>query len=128
MMSLVTAREYNLKINSKDTRIKVADSSVVELIGETDLLDIRLGVSSCTIKFILMKHDRHKVLLGLDWFMKTSAILSLRDNTIIFPKWIFQANQAEVVVIVEALMISEVWPVGMLGEMDEEIYELGFNP
>ena len=60
--------------------------------------------------------------------MKTSAILSLRDKAIIFPKRIFQVNQAEVVVIVEALMISEVWPVGMLGEMDEEIYDVGFNP
>ena len=128
IMSYLTARDHNVKINRTDTRIKVADSSVVEPIGETDLLDIRLGESSCSIKFIVMQHDKHQVLLGLDWFMKTGAILSPRDNTITFPKRIVQVNNTEAVTIVEEISTSEGRPVGMLGELDEEINDVGFDP
>ena len=115
IISYKTAVQHQLKIRQSEIKIKVADNSVVTPMGETEPLDLKLGESACELIFIVMNHDDHQVLLGLDWFLKTGAVLSPRENTITFPKRIIQVNNADMVTTVEELTQgSDGRPVGMM--------------
>ena len=76
---------------------------------------------------IKMKHEGHQALLGLDWFLKTGAVLNSSLNTITFPRRIVQINKAEALTMVEN--IQEGGRHFEMLENDEDITnEIGFSP
>lgn len=95
IMSLQTAKEHNFKILPSKIRIKVANNAVDDAIGETESLSVVLGNSICIITFIVMQHDDHPILLGLDWFSCSRASINPSSNTITLPRqeiWLGNSN------------------------------------
>ena len=82
IMSYQTVTKYGFEILPTDIKIKVADNTVNNAIGQTRPLLISLGESACKISFIIMHHDDHPILLGLDWFACSGACLNTSENTI----------------------------------------------
>jgi hypothetical protein len=75
MISEVTARHYGFSILPSDIRIKSANNTVTDLVGTTDLVTVDIQGHSCQQTLVVLNHDDHEVLLGLDWFMATGASL-----------------------------------------------------
>ena len=97
IMSKKTARDYGLQIMPTKIKIKVADNSIMPAEGETEPLQVCLGESVCYIKFIVIEHDDHPILLGLDWFECSGASLNPSQNTVTFPRRTVYLNNSNVI-------------------------------
>ena len=129
-MAYKTAMDYGFEILPTDIKIKVADNRVKNAIGETRPLRVILGESACDITFIIMQHDNHQVLLGLDWFSKSGAMLNPSENSIIFPRRTVYLNSANIVNR-EILNVMEEPNEGRLTnllEEDDNLDEIGIDP
>ena len=85
MMTVSTARQHGFAIFPSDITIKSANNAVTTVVGVTDELRIDIHGHSCSISFIVLDHDDHELLLGLDWFRLTGASLHPRDLVLKFP-------------------------------------------
>ena len=85
MISEVTARHYGFVILPSDIRIKSANNAVTAVVGTTDLVTVDIQGHSCQLTLVVLDHDDHEVLLGLDWFMATGASLHPKSHTLQFP-------------------------------------------
>ena len=73
-------------MNPSTIQVKVANNMVSDVIGITNPLSIEFDqISDCCLKLLVIDHDDHEVLLGLDWFRKTGAGLLPRENAIWTP-------------------------------------------
>jgi hypothetical protein len=78
MMTVSTARRHGFSLFPSDITIKSANNAVTPVVGVRDELpDVRT--------FIVLDHDDHELLLGLDWFRLTGASLHPRDLVLKFP-------------------------------------------
>jgi hypothetical protein len=71
MMTDSTARQHGFSIFPSDITIKSAKR--IDIHGHR-----------CSISFIVLDHDDHEQLLGLDWFRLTGASLHPRDLVLKF--------------------------------------------
>jgi hypothetical protein len=85
ILSAKIAKAYKIKILPSKIKIKTADSMVVPVVGITEALKVEIHGHVCEIDFVVMNHDDHDVLLGLNWFNKTAAGLYPRTKTLHFP-------------------------------------------
>jgi hypothetical protein len=85
MMTVSTARQHGFAIFPSDITIKSANNAVTPVVGVTDELQIDIHGHSCSISFIVLDHDDHELLLGLDWLRLTGASLHPRDLVLKFP-------------------------------------------
>ncbi len=85
MISEVTARHYGFSILPSNKCIKSANNTVTAVVGTTDLVTVDIQGHSCQQTFVVLDHDDHEVLLGLDWFMATGASLHPKSHTLHFP-------------------------------------------
>jgi hypothetical protein len=70
-MSNNIAKQYNFKIKPSEIKLRMANNEIDDPIGETEPLDIIIDNTIVTIKFYVIKHNFHPILLGLDWFNQT---------------------------------------------------------
>ena len=68
-MSKRIAQANGLKILPSEIRIKSANNAVTPVVGVTEALSVDIQGHTCPIIMVIMEHDDHEVLLGLDWFM-----------------------------------------------------------
>jgi hypothetical protein len=61
----------NFKILPSEVKVKTADNTVSEAIGVTELMTVEIQGHICKLRFLIMDHEDHKVLL--DWFIATGA-------------------------------------------------------
>jgi hypothetical protein len=92
MISEVTARHYGFTILPSDVRIKSTNNAVTAVIGTTDMVTVDIQGHSCHLTLVVLKHDDHDVLLGLDWFMATGASLHPKSHTLQFPGTVVQLH------------------------------------
>ena len=71
-----------------------------------------------------MQHDDHNVLLGLDWFSKSGAMLNPSENSIIFPRRTLYLNNKN---ILNREILNEERLTNMLEE-DDNLDEIGIDP
>jgi hypothetical protein len=73
----------------------------VEPIGETNPIHIQIGSKEdgafCVLKLIVMAHDTHDILLGLDWFNITGASINPSTNSLRFSSKTFYLNSATII-------------------------------
>ena len=81
IMSNDIAKQYNFKIKPSEIKLRMANNEIDDPIGETEPLDIRIDNTIVTIKFYVIKHNFHPILLGLDWFNQTGALISPGSDT-----------------------------------------------
>lgn len=85
MMSLQTAQQYNFEILPSDIKIKSANNAITDVVGITKPLLIDIHGHATTVSFVILHHDDHEILLGLDWFMQTGASVHPSSHTLRFP-------------------------------------------
>jgi hypothetical protein len=95
MISEVTARHYGFSILPSDIRIKSANNAVTAVVGTTDLVTVDIQGHSCQLTLVVLDHDDHEVLLGLDWFMATGASLHPKSHTLQFPGSVVQLHSPQ---------------------------------
>ena len=84
IMSARTAERNKVKIVQTDIKIKTASDEIVEPIGQTEYLNVEIGNVSVKISFVVMEHENHPILLGMDWFNESRATIKPSDNHITF--------------------------------------------
>jgi len=85
VMSSRMMAKHGLNIIPSDIRVKVANNNVSKVVGVTELLSVEVQGHACKISFIIMDHEDHDALLGLDWFNETGACLCPATKTLPFP-------------------------------------------
>ena len=85
MMTRDDANRYNFIILPSDIEIKSANNALTAVVGVTEALTIDINGHTCQISFIVLEHDDHEILLGLDWFRLTGASLHPSDRVFKFP-------------------------------------------
>ncbi len=97
------AQKYNFQIFPTNVLIKTANNEIVDPVGKTNPIHIQIGTKDdgafCVIKLIVMAHDRHDILLGLVWFIITSASINPSTNSLRFSSKTFYLNSATIIQI-----------------------------
>ena len=73
ILSWKTACKYHFKINASSCKIKLADNTLELVKGISDRLLIEVKGQKAYLRFLIIDHADHDVLLGLDWFEITKA-------------------------------------------------------
>ena len=87
-MSIVSERvrkKNGLSIIPSEIKVKVADNTIMQVLGVTEPLSVEINGHTCELTFLIMEHDDHDVLLGLDWFSLTGAGLFPAEKILKFP-------------------------------------------
>jgi hypothetical protein len=69
--SIISARmvhQHQFLIKQSDLKIKSANNSITPVIGITETMEITIEGHSCLLSLLVMDHDDHDVLLGINWF------------------------------------------------------------
>jgi len=85
VLSRKSVNKYGIKLNPSNLKVKTASGEIVEITGVTDSLLVDIKGHSCSLKLMVIDHDDHDVLLGLDWFEMTGAGLYPRLKMLRFP-------------------------------------------
>ena len=86
IMSLATTNKYGFKSNPINMKLTSANNSVSKALGITDLLKVQIASNLTEMKFIIMEHDAHPILIGADWFAITDAAFYPNGNLVMFPR------------------------------------------
>ncbi len=68
-----------------EVKVKLADNATTNVVGKTDELLVEINGHICYISFLVLEHDDHDSLLGLDWFSATGAGLYPAMKLLRFP-------------------------------------------
>jgi hypothetical protein len=85
IISADVVNKHGFKILSSDVKIKTADNTVKKVVGITEPLNIDIRGHSCILELLIIDHEDHDVLLGLNWFRETGAGLFPAERLLKFP-------------------------------------------
>ena len=85
IMSKLAAEKFCFKIIPTKQVINIADGSQTQAIGSTEVLSIQIHGTICELSFIILPLQEIDVLLGLDWFKLTKAIIDPTNFILKFP-------------------------------------------
>jgi hypothetical protein len=95
IMAEKTAKKFGFKINSCESRVKVADDRVIEVLGKSEPLLINIREHVCKISFLILKHDEYDVLLGLDYFNETGLGIYPKQRLLKYPDEDIHLSESE---------------------------------
>ena len=78
-------KKFSIPVLDTKVKIKTADNNVVEVTEITDLLKLTVHNNECKMQFLVVDHDDHDILLGLDWFKLTGAGIYPLEKVLKFP-------------------------------------------
>jgi hypothetical protein len=78
------ARDNNIKFSNSDIKVKVANDSVVEVLGQTKELHIEIKSHTCDLKMFVLPNTDFQVLLGLNWFVESGCSVNPAKRTLQF--------------------------------------------
>ncbi len=84
ILSSRVAQENDIKIKPSDVKVKLADNAT-NVMGKTEDLLVDINGHTCYISFLVMEHDDHDALLGLDSLRATGAGLYPALKLLRFP-------------------------------------------
>jgi len=90
--SLDTVKRLNLKVLKDNNTISTADGSTSHTLGKTEVLTIEINNFSVKLELIITKILHVDVLLGLDWFSKSNALIDPANRCLTFPAQTVQLN------------------------------------
>ena len=85
IMSHQTAAKYGFKILGSNKKIKTANNMISRVIGKTEVLDLEINKSVASLSFVIIEHEDHDILLGLDWFAQTNVGFYPNEKILKFP-------------------------------------------
>ena len=145
IISSEVIKRYEMKTIPSDIKVKTADNSVINIIGVTEQVTIEVHGHICKLSLLIMDHEDHDVLLGLNWFAATGAGLFPAEKILKFPgqkvhlgmegKWIQDELSSMIVDQQDEVLVSEVIDSYDLTEESywepmtaQEIKELAITP
>jgi len=81
-----TAERLELDVLPSDVMVKVANNSITNVKGKTKALNVDISGHTCMLEFVVMDHDDHEALLGLDWFGLCGASITPGERVLKFPQ------------------------------------------
>ena len=85
IMSTKTIKEHGFEIVPlNNLTIRTASDEIVKPLGQTKPLNVELAGVNALIQFVIMEHENHPILLGMDWFSDARATIMPVDNYITF--------------------------------------------
>ena len=85
-MSFEYAIRHNIEILQSDINIKTANGAISKAAGVTKYMDIEIAKTKASFKFVVIDYKDHDILLGIDWFYRTSAGIFPGKKILQFPK------------------------------------------
>ena len=86
IMSRKAVKKFNFKRFDSEVQIKTADNNISNVIGITESLTVNIkDIVITKLKFLIIDHEDHDVLLGLDWFNKTGVGIYPKQNYLMVP-------------------------------------------
>ena len=79
-------RKNNIGYNETVDEVFVAGKLKIKALGYTEPLEVRVNGSTCDLKMLILHMDRMDILLGLDWFDRTDAMVYPKKKLIKFDK------------------------------------------
>ena len=76
--------QHNISIRSSDINIRTANNNIIPVIEETKILPVNIHGHICDLFFVILEHDDHECLLGLDWFKATRASINPASKSLRF--------------------------------------------
>ena len=86
----------NIPIMESSIQIKSASNAITAVKGITPYTQININGHTCQLKLLVLDHDDHEVLLGLDWFNITGASLHPKERILRFPSDSIQLDHAQI--------------------------------
>jgi len=83
-ISVEAAKRLKFNILPCDIEYKTASNHVKQVEGITEPIRVDVHSHTCNIEFLVIEHEDHDVLLGLDWFTENSAGIFPGDNLLRF--------------------------------------------
>ena len=118
IISHEVTRKYSIKVLPSAIKVKTADNSINNVIGITEPLTIEVHGHICKLEMLVMDHEDHDVLLGLNWFVATGAGLFPAEKVLKFPgqkvhldtdgKWIQDERYLSTIDPYDEVLISEI--------------------
>lgn len=87
-------RKNNIGYNEMSDEVFVAGKQKLKTLGYTEPLEVRVNGSTCDLEMLILDMDRMDILLGLDWFDRTDAIVYPKKKLIKFDQ-VVTLNSAE---------------------------------
>ena len=101
IMSLKAVQKFGLKIVPTKQIVSIADGSQAQAIGATEILAVEVHGTICEICFTILALQEIDVLLGLDWFKYTKAIIDPTNFILKFPSKEVNLQDAQVLTVEE---------------------------
>ena len=108
LISLKQVHKFSIEILPTNLKIKTADNAIVPAIGITNELSVDICDHLCRLKFIIIEHDDHEILLGLDWFSATGAGIFPSEKILKFPSQNVYLSEEESDDFIEAIQTYDV--------------------
>ena len=108
IISVKAAKCARLDILPSEVRVKAANNMVTKVVGITRVVKVEIQGHTCDLELLVLNHDDHDVLLGLDWFGITGAGLFPAEKILKFPSEKIDLNHDERMEREEDVMVSEV--------------------
>ena len=99
-MATRTAEANYIPIMESLIHIKSASNAITAVRGITPNITIDINGHTCQLKLLVLDHDDHEVLLGLDWFNITGASLHPREQILCFPSDTIQLDHHQTIMII----------------------------
>ena len=85
VMNYQFAVDKDITIVPTDIRVRGANNTISNAKGKTLPMNIQIENSVTTIEFILLNYSEHDVLLGVDWFDQSRALVDYHNRRIHLP-------------------------------------------
>ncbi|RNA39653.1 hypothetical protein BpHYR1_029330, partial [Brachionus plicatilis] len=85
LIRLSVAKKLNLHLDPSHQKINTADGNTHEVLGETDLIKIEIEETVAYLNFVITNILHIEILLGLDWFEQTKAIIDPSKRQLSIP-------------------------------------------
>lgn len=79
-------RKFNWNINETGVKVKIADNAVRPAEGMSDELTVNIAGSIVRLPFIVLNHEDHEILLGLDYLRLSDTYFGANAEVLVFPK------------------------------------------
>lgn len=89
------AQKYGIKIRLSDSKVQTVDGSINSVVGITDLLEIDISGIKCWLELLVIHHEGHEILLGLDWFKLTRVGLYPDENVLRLPGRVIKLSEGK---------------------------------
>jgi hypothetical protein len=74
--------KHNIGYKKSDISVEMANNSKINILGKTDPIEVKIADYSVAVEMIVMEHEGHELLVGMDWLDEANVWINTAQNTI----------------------------------------------